>query len=78
MLDNDSKSPEQAVGRIGRARRFLTEVRAEMGRVTWPSRREVWATTVVVILTSMFFGIYLWLIDLGLTQIMHRVLGVGA
>ena len=48
-------------------RTFLTEVRNEMRRVTWPSRKEVYATTVVVILTSAFFGIYLWGIDLALS-----------
>ncbi len=41
----------------GRARRFLAEVRNEMARVTWPTRREVYATTLVVILTSIFFGV---------------------
>jgi preprotein translocase subunit SecE len=46
------------------SRGFLTEVRNEMRRVTWPSRREVYATTVVVLLTSAFFGIYLWGLDL--------------
>ena len=45
----------------GRARTFLTEVRNEMKRVTWPSRREVYATTLVVILVSVFFGVYLWM-----------------
>jgi preprotein translocase subunit SecE len=43
---------------------FLTEVRAEMKRVTWPGNKEVYATTVVVILTSAFFGAYLWGLDL--------------
>ena len=47
-------------GWLSNARTFLTEVRNEMRRVTWPSRREVYATTVVVILTSAFFGVYLW------------------
>ena len=51
----------------GNSRTFLTEVRNEMRRVTWPSRREVYATTVVVILTSIFFGVYLWGLDLALT-----------
>jgi preprotein translocase subunit SecE len=46
------------------SRGFLTEVRNEMRRVTWPSRKEVYATTLVVILTSAFFGIYLWGLDL--------------
>ena len=45
------------------SRGFLTEVRNEMRRVTWPSRKEVYATTLVVILTSVFFGIYLWGLD---------------
>ena len=46
-----------------RARLFLSEVRNELKRVTWPTQKEVYATTVVVILTSVFFGIYLFLID---------------
>jgi preprotein translocase subunit SecE len=47
-----------------RGTEFLTEVRNEMKRVTWPSQREVYATTVVVILTSVFFGLYLFGVDL--------------
>jgi len=46
------------------SRTFLTEVRNEMKRVTWPSQKEVYATTVVVIVTSAFFGLYLWGLDL--------------
>ena len=56
-------------GWIGKASRFLSEVRNEMGRVTWPGRREVWATTIVVILTSIVFGVYLYSIDLGLSAL---------
>jgi preprotein translocase subunit SecE len=44
-------------------RSFLTEVRNEMRRVTWPSRKEVYATTIVVIITSAFFGLYLFGLD---------------
>jgi preprotein translocase subunit SecE len=73
MLDNLKDTPGQAVGWFGRARRFLTEVRAELGRVTWPTRREVYATTVVVILTSMLFGVYLWGVDLALSAIMRQL-----
>ena len=79
MLDNLKDSPEQAGGWIGRARRFLIEVRAELGRVTWPTRREVWATTVVVILISLVFGIYLYAVDLGLSALVAWVFAkVGA
>jgi preprotein translocase subunit SecE len=47
-----------------RSRRFLSEVRNELSRVTWPSRKEVYATTFVVIVVSIFFGVYLWGVDL--------------
>jgi preprotein translocase subunit SecE len=53
----------------GRGRTFLGEVRAELRRVTWPSRAEVIATTWVVLLTSAFFGTYLW----GLDQLFGRL-----
>ncbi len=52
-----------AAGRFERWRLFLSEVRNELKRVTWPSQKEVYATTVVVILTSVFFGIYLFALD---------------
>jgi preprotein translocase subunit SecE len=51
------------LGWYDNSRTFLTEVRNEMRRVTWPSRKEVWATTVVVIITSAFFGLYLFFMD---------------
>jgi preprotein translocase subunit SecE len=73
MLDNLKESPEQVSGWIGRARRFLADVRAELGRVTWPTRREVWATTVVVILISLLFGIYLYVVDLSLSWLVAKI-----
>jgi preprotein translocase subunit SecE len=64
-----------------RATEFLTEVRNEMKRVTWPSQREVYATTVVVILTASFFGLYLFGVDLllgrGVEWILRRF-GAGS
>ena len=59
---------EGATGWVGRSRSFLSGVRNEMTRVTWPSRREVWATTIVVIITSIIFGSYLWGVDLLLSS----------
>ena len=56
-----------------RSREFLAEVRAEMKRVTWPSQKEVYATTVVVILTSVFFGLYLFGVDLVLSNAVQQV-----
>ena len=46
-----------------RVRTFLHEVRVEMRQVTWPSQSEVRSTTVVVILTTAFFAVFLWGVD---------------
>ena len=62
------------------SRSFLADVRHEMRRVTWPSRKEVYATTVVVILTATFFGLYLWGLDLLFERLVlwvFRVLGAA-
>jgi len=60
---------EAAGGRVERVRLFLSEVRNELKRVTWPSSKEVYATTVVVILTSVFFGLYLFVLDFGMNNL---------
>jgi len=66
-LDNVRDASSQVTGWVGRSRVFLAQVKNEMERVTWPTRKEVYATT-LVILTSVFFGLYLWGIDLVLTR----------
>jgi len=74
------RARESVTGWWGRSRRFLTEVKNETGRVTWPSRKEVYATTIVVILTSIFFGLYLWGVDMILTRTIewiYRTLGAA-
>jgi len=43
---------------------FLREVRAELKKVTWPSRNEVYSTTLVVIIATFFFGFYLYFMDI--------------
>ena len=55
------------------SRSFLTEVRNEMRRVTWPSRREVQATTIVVILVATFFGVYLYGVDMILSWLVRGI-----
>ena len=60
---------EAAGGRFEQMRVFLSEVRNELKRVTWPSQKEVYATTVVVILTSIFFGLYLFILDIGIDRV---------
>ena len=48
VADNIGEARENVTGWWNRSRTFLTEVRNELKRVTWPSQKEVYATTVVV------------------------------
>jgi len=43
---------------------FLAEVRVEISKCYFPGRNEVVSTTVVVLVTSVIFAIFLWLSDL--------------
>ena len=42
---------------------FVKDTRKELNNVSWPSRREVTGTTIVVIAAVFFFGFFLFLVD---------------
>ena len=42
---------------------FLHDVRSEMRKVVSPSREEVQATTLIVLITVFLFAAYFWLVD---------------
>jgi len=42
---------------------FLKEVRTEMTKVSFPAREEVVATTIVVVVASVIFGVFLFAAD---------------
>lgn len=42
---------------------FYHNVKLEMRKVAWPTRNEVWSTTIVVLIAVLFFGFYLWGVD---------------
>jgi preprotein translocase subunit SecE len=52
-----------------RLRTFLVEVRGEFKKVTWPPRREVYGTTIVVVVTVFFFGFYLYGLDVAMSYL---------
>lgn len=46
-----------------RTRDYITDVRVEMKRVTWPGRQEIYSTTIMVILTTFLFAGYFAICD---------------
>jgi len=57
MLETISSWPKRLIG-------FYGDVKTELKKVTWPSKKEVYGTTMVVIVTVIFFGVYLFAVDL--------------
>ena len=54
---------------------FLQEVRSELKKVHWPTRKETYAATGVVLVIVGLVALYLGLVDLVLAQFVKAVLG---
>lgn len=50
---------------FARIRGWFADVKAEMHRVTWPSKSELKNYTVAVIIMLVVFGVAVWLVDTG-------------
>ena len=66
--------PGQLVGTWERSTGFLKDVRNEMRKVSTPSRKEVQATTGVVIVTVFVFAAYFYVVDGVLSKSMSWLL----
>ena len=56
-------------GFFERTAQFLRDVRAEMRRVSWPTANEVKNTTIITLVAVIFFAVYLFLVDQGLSRL---------
>ena len=57
---------------------FVRQVRQEMSRVTWPTRKEVTITTVMVFIMVFLLAIFFLLVDWGIRTGVGAVLGIGS
>ncbi len=54
---------------------FLREVKVELKKVTWPSRKQTIGSTVVVLVLVLLISLFLGVVDMGLSQLIRVVLG---
>jgi preprotein translocase subunit SecE len=59
---------------IDKAVQFLREVKVELKKVTWPSRKQTVGSTVVVIILVMIISLFLGVVDIGLSGLIRVVL----
>ncbi len=57
---------------------FINEAIAELKKVSWPTKKEIKDTTLVVIIAVFIFGLYLFTIDLILQWILHNIYKIFA
>ena len=61
---------------VQRIKNYLTEVKGELKKVTWPSKNDLHKTTIAVIILSIIFGIYLTLIDLSFQEVVKGIISI--
>jgi preprotein translocase subunit SecE len=67
---------ERSISRYFRiAMQFLRESRSELKKVKWPTRKELLASTAVVIFLVILVSFFLGLVDFGLIKIIKNIVG---
>lgn len=59
---------------IDKSLQFLREVKVELKKVTWPTRKQTVGSTIVVIVLVLIFSAFLGGIDIGLSSLVQLVL----
>jgi preprotein translocase subunit SecE len=57
---------------------FIREVRQEVAKVTWPTRKETMITTMMVFIMVFLAAMFFVLVDWGLKNIVELILGLGS
>ena len=70
-----SKKQEQKVNVFKISAQFLRDAKIELKKVKWPTRKELLASTTMVIILVLIVALYLGLVDIGLINIINRIVG---
>ena len=60
--------------KVEAGRQFLREVKQELKKVTWPSRKDTLSATVVVLFSVFIIAVFLGIVDSGLSSIIRAFL----
>ncbi len=61
-------------GPLQKSLQFLREVKVELNKVTWPTRKQTIGSTLVVIILVMIISFFLGIVDIGLSSLIGVVL----
>jgi preprotein translocase subunit SecE len=66
-------SRDEVQQEVNRILVFIREAKAELKKVTWPGKQQIWQSTLIVIAFTLLVSVYLGILDIGLTAIFSRV-----
>ena len=78
MVNKLQQNLDKVKGTWDKIKTFFIEVNAEIRKVTWPTFKEVRDTTIVVLIAVFLFGIFLYLVDMALHQMLEQLFKVVA
>jgi len=56
-------------------KQFIKEVKSELKKVVWPTRKDTIASTSVVVILVLIIALFLGLVDFGLSRVIRIILG---
>jgi len=62
------------MSRVADMRKFMSEVKVEAKKVTWPERKETMQSTLMVFIMVIFVALFLWLVDSSLSWLVQQVI----
>lgn len=74
---NEEGKPGGLTEKVTAAREYFEESRAEMKKVTWPTRAEVRVTTLAVLILVTVMSVFLGIIDFGLVKAVQALTSLG-
>lgn len=59
---------------VKRIQRFFHDVKIELKKVNWPTRRELMTFTSIVVVVILVIGVFFWILDMGFTAILKLII----
>ena len=75
VVEKKKKSGGSVTDTFKKGLQFLRECKNELKKVKWPTRKELLASTAVVIVLTLIVALYLGLVDFGLIKIIKNIIG---
>ena len=74
LTGSKTLTDKETNSRIEKISQFLREVKIELKKITWPTRKQTIGSTVVVIILVLIVSLFLSVVDMGLQSLVHIIL----